>query len=125
MACSELGRGYLANDRDPSPDDGAASDAADAWVLSTLPRALAFATGLVRDRATAEDVVHDCYCRLLRKADAYDLPRDGAKLLFRAITNACVALARQRGNATSYDQWDDAGRSIELPDRATDEPLRQ
>ena len=112
-------------DGESNPDDGAAPGAADAWVLSTLPRALAFAIGLVRDRAAAEDVVHDCYCRLLRKADAYDLPRDGAKLLFRAITNACVDLSRKRSGATSYDQWDESGRSADLPDRAAEEPLRQ
>jgi RNA polymerase sigma factor (sigma-70 family) len=116
-----LGRGkYLTSDRESNPDD-----AADAWVLSTLPRALAFAVGLVSDRAAAEDVVHDCYCRLLRKADAYDLPRDGAKLLFRAITNACVDLSRRRGLTTSYDQWNESAPSADLPDPAADEPWRQ
>jgi RNA polymerase sigma factor (sigma-70 family) len=62
----------------------------EAWLLATLPRALAFATSLLRDRAIAEDVVHDCYVRLLQKASVYDLPSDGTKLLFKAITNACV-----------------------------------
>ena len=38
----------------------------------------------------AEDVVHDCYLRLLQKADVYDLLRDGTKLLYKAITNACI-----------------------------------
>jgi RNA polymerase sigma-70 factor, ECF subfamily len=62
----------------------------DAWLLATLPRALAYAMSLLRDRAVAEDVVHDCYVRLLQKAGDYDLPNDGTKLLFKAITNACV-----------------------------------
>jgi RNA polymerase sigma-70 factor, ECF subfamily len=64
--------------------------AREAWVLATLPRALAYATSLLRDRALAEDVAHDCFVRLLAKADTYDLPRDGTKLLYRAITNACI-----------------------------------
>jgi RNA polymerase sigma-70 factor (ECF subfamily) len=51
---------------------------------------VAYAASLLRDRAIAEDVVHDCYVRLLRKSETYDLPRDGTKLLFKAITNACV-----------------------------------
>ena len=59
-------------------------------MLATLPRALAYATSLLRDRALAEDVTHDCYVRLLAKADTYDLPRDGTKLLYKAITNACI-----------------------------------
>ena len=48
----------------------------DAWVLSTAPDAVAYAVSLLRDRAAAEDVVQDCYCRLLQKADVYDLPRE-------------------------------------------------
>lgn len=59
-------------------------------MLATLPRALAFATSLLRDRALSEDVVHDCYVRLLEKAETYDLPADGTKLLYKAITNACI-----------------------------------
>jgi RNA polymerase sigma-70 factor (ECF subfamily) len=62
----------------------------DAWVLATLPRALAYATSLLSDRALAEDVTHDCYVKLLARADNYDLPRDGTKLLYKAITNACI-----------------------------------
>lgn len=64
----------------------------DAWVLATAPRAVAFATSLLRDRDRAEDVVQDCYCRLLQKADQYDLPGSGVKLLFKAITRACINL---------------------------------
>jgi RNA polymerase sigma factor (sigma-70 family) len=62
----------------------------DAWVLATLPRALAYATSLLRDRALAEDVTHDCYVKLLARAETYDLARDGTKLLYKAITNACI-----------------------------------
>jgi RNA polymerase sigma-70 factor (ECF subfamily) len=62
----------------------------EAWVLSTLPRALGYASSLLRDRTLADDVVHDCYLRLLEKADVYDLLHDGTKLLYKAITNACV-----------------------------------
>jgi RNA polymerase sigma-70 factor (ECF subfamily) len=59
-------------------------------MLATLPRALAYATSLLRDRALGEDVVHDCYVRLLEKADTYNLLRDGTKLLYRSITRACI-----------------------------------
>ncbi len=59
-------------------------------MLSTLPRALGYASSLLRDQALAEDVVHDCYLRLLQKAEVYDLLRDGTKLLYKAITNACI-----------------------------------
>jgi RNA polymerase sigma-70 factor (ECF subfamily) len=62
----------------------------EAWVLSTLPRALGYAGSLLRDRSLADDVVHDCYLRLLEKAAVYDLVRDGTKLLYKAITNACI-----------------------------------
>jgi RNA polymerase sigma-70 factor (ECF subfamily) len=62
----------------------------EAWVLATLPRALGYASSLLRDPTRADDVVHDCYLRLLEKAEVYDLLRDGTKLLYKAITNACI-----------------------------------
>ena len=62
----------------------------DAWILATAGEATAYAASLLRDRAAAEDVVQDCYCRLLEKAAVYDLPRDGRRLLFASITNACI-----------------------------------
>ena len=43
-----------------------------------------------RDRALAEDVTHDCYVRCSPRPAHYDLPRDGTKLLYKAITNACI-----------------------------------
>ena len=70
-----------------SPEPGFSREA---WVLATLPHALAYAVSLLRDRSLAEDVAHDCYVRLLAKANQYDLARDGTKLLYKAITNACV-----------------------------------
>src|SRR5207248_8790329 len=69
---------------------GRPPDELDAWVLETAPRALAYARSLLGDLDQAEDVVQDCYCRLLAKADVYDLPRDGLKLLFKAVGNACI-----------------------------------
>jgi DNA-directed RNA polymerase specialized sigma24 family protein len=74
------------------PDPRAATEA---WTLATLPRALAYATSLLSDRTLAEDVVHDCYIRLLEKADSYNLPRDGTKLLYKAIMHACIVLIRK------------------------------
>jgi RNA polymerase sigma-70 factor (ECF subfamily) len=64
----------------------------DAWVLSVAPRAMAYALTLLRNSHQAEDVVQECFCRLLAKADTYDLLHDGLKILLRAITNACINL---------------------------------
>jgi RNA polymerase sigma-70 factor (ECF subfamily) len=76
---------------------------------------VAYASTLVRDRATAEDVVQDCYCRLLGHADVYDLPRDGRKLLFRSITNACSNVRRRARPAARLDATGDGeGRASHL-----------
>jgi len=75
---------------------GEPSERLDAWVLATAPRAVAYARSLLRHPQDAEDVVQDCYCRLLARADSYDLPRDGQKLLLKAITNACINLRTRR-----------------------------
>lgn len=95
----------------------------EAWVLATLPRALAFATSLLRDRAAAEDVVHDCYVRLLEKADTYDLPADGTKLLYRAITNACIDRNYRNRRFVSLEvalDGESAGRPAEADTRTCD-----
>jgi RNA polymerase sigma-70 factor (ECF subfamily) len=101
-------------------------DDLDAWVLATAPRAVAYAASLLRDRSLAEDVVQDCYCRLLQKADVYDLPRDGGKLLFRAITNACINHNTRAHPVLSLDGFRDRedGMGWEVADRHTQEPAQ-
>ncbi|WP_261362017.1 RNA polymerase sigma factor [Humisphaera borealis] len=96
----------------------------DGWVLSTLPRAIAFAAGLVKDREVAEDLVHDCYCRLLAKAGDYDLQQDGTRLLFRSITNACIDRSRKKSTVSLYEADEDGGpgRMRDLTDRRAYEP---
>jgi RNA polymerase sigma factor (sigma-70 family) len=61
-----------------------------AWVRASWPRAVVYARSLLHDHPAAEDVVQDCFCNLLRKADVYDLPRDGVPLLMKSVTNACL-----------------------------------
>jgi RNA polymerase sigma factor (sigma-70 family) len=77
-------------------------DPLEAWVLATAPRAVAYAASLLRNRAAAEDVVQECYYSLI-KAGRYDLPRDGLKLLYRAITNRCINLTERRPPVQSID----------------------
>jgi RNA polymerase sigma-70 factor (ECF subfamily) len=76
----------------------------DAWVSASLAQALGFARSLTGDADAAEDVVHDCYLRLLRKAGEYDLVRDGTKILMRAITNACINRWQRRHPTRSLDE---------------------
>ncbi len=94
-----------------------------AWMGVILPRAVAYATGLLRDRGQAEDVVHDCCCRLLRKAMDYDLPRDGPKLLFRSVTNACFTANTRRRAILSLDALTTgADECRRLADKRASEP---
>ena len=97
---------------------GRPEDAIDAWVAETASRALAYAISLVGNRADAEDVVHDCFGRLLARSDHYDLPRDGTKLLFRSITNACINRTRRRPPVVSLDGAD----PLALADKAEPGP---
>lgn len=85
------------------PDRPQSDDELDAWIVSTVQQALAYALSLVRNRVEAEDIVHDCYGRLLARADKYDLPRDGAKLLFKAISNACINATQRRAPTVSLE----------------------
>lgn len=80
----------------------------ESWITQALPGAVAYAASLLGDREQANDVVQECVCRLLAHAARYDLPRDGRRLLFRSITNACINAANRDKNVLSLD---DAGRA--------------
>jgi RNA polymerase sigma factor (sigma-70 family) len=99
---------------------GRRDHALDDWVRATARRALAYARSLLHDPHRAEDVVQDCYARLLARADVYDLPRDGLKLLMRSITNACINLRTRARPVLSLTAGDDDGPAPEPVDRATD-----
>ena len=88
-------------------------DTVDAWVRATLAPAVAFACSLLRDRSLAEDVVHDCFCRLLKRADIYDLPNDGTKLLYRSITNACINRTQRARPTTGLMDGESGNRPID------------
>jgi RNA polymerase sigma factor (sigma-70 family) len=80
-------------------------DPLELWATEIAQRALGYAITLVRNRQDAEDIVHDCFSRLLAKSDDYNLPRDGAKLLFKSITNACINhTTRRRPESSLYEQ---------------------
>ena len=102
----------------------AARELLDAWVLATWSPAVGYAASLLRDRSEAEDVVHDCYCSLLRKADVYDLPNDGRKLLFRAVTHACIKRNTRRRPALSLnDAGPDGDWQRPVADPTATEPI--
>jgi RNA polymerase sigma factor (sigma-70 family) len=73
------------------------------WVRSTLGLAVAYAASLLGDAVTAEDIVQDCYCRLLQKQNVYELERDGVKLLYRSISNACFNWRKHERRYRSLD----------------------
>ncbi len=88
-----------------------------AWVAAVGPRAIAYARSLVHDESRADDVVQECFYRLLRRADAYDLERDGVKILFRAISNLCINQATREKALLSLDSshLDDAPITVADP----------
>lgn len=97
----------------------------DSWVICIGPRAVAYARSLLPTPDLAEDVVQDCFCRLIAKADVYDLPTDGTKLLFRSITNACINLKTRRRPIFSLFRGGpnaDDERSEDPVDRKTSRP---
>lgn len=106
----------IASPPPPAPDPNA-------WLLANLPRAVAYAASLLNDRTTAEDVVHDCVCRLLRKSHEYDLPRDGVKLLYRSITNACINQNTRRRPHLSLFAGDDEPAAPTVADVSALEPV--
>jgi RNA polymerase sigma-70 factor (ECF subfamily) len=94
---------------------GGSDDQLSTWVAGTVRRALGYAVTLIRNQAEAEDIVHDCYIRLLARSDHYDLPKDGTKLLFRSITNACINWKQRRPPVVSLDDAERGGGADRLP----------
>jgi RNA polymerase sigma-70 factor, ECF subfamily len=98
----------------------------DDWVRVTAPRAVAYARSLLRNPHDAEEIVQDCYGRLLAKAGVYDLPRDGMKLLLTAVSNACLNLkSRQRTffRLVRSEEGEDA--IDDPPDRTAATPVQE
>jgi RNA polymerase sigma-70 factor, ECF subfamily len=87
----------------------------DDWIRTSTPRAVAYARSLLSRKGDAEDVVQECYCKLLAKAKQYDLLADGTKLLMTAITNACFNLNSRRKPVVSMTQGDPE-QQLELRD---------
>lgn len=99
------------------------------WMRAAIPKAVAYARTLL-PRAVghqAEDVVQDVLCRLIATPGRYDLIRDGDKLLFRSVSNACINVRTRRRELASLDGWADddspnfldglAGDRDDQPDR--------
>lgn len=109
-------------------NESSAPHALEAWARAVAPRAVAYARSLLADRHCAEDVVQDCFARLIAKGDAYDLAADGTKLLFASVTNACVNETTRRKPLLRLVRADGDGAEVadDPPDRrahAADERL--
>jgi RNA polymerase sigma-70 factor (ECF subfamily) len=77
----------------------------------------------LRDQAAAEDVVQDCYLRLLERAGRYDLPCDGIKILLRAVTNASIDRRSRERTLLSLDGGEEGGS--DLADRRSPCPVQE
>ncbi len=88
----------------------------DEWVRRVAPRAIAYATTLLGRPERAEDVVQDVLLRLLGHPE-YDLLRDGERLLFRSVTNACINARQRAVELRSLDEG--PGEGTALPEAPT------
>lgn len=95
------------------------------WVSGVIPKAVAYARSLLHSAHDAEDTVHDALCRILRHPE-YDLAADGEKILFRAVTNACINHWKRKKKIVSLDfNKNDSDPLISaLPFGRTPDPLR-
>ena len=84
----------------------------EAWLLHAAPRAVAYARALVKRPEDAEDVVHDVVCRLLDHNE-YNLAKDGERLLFRSVTNACINRTTRRREIASLSATQADGAALQ------------
>jgi RNA polymerase sigma-70 factor (ECF subfamily) len=104
---------------------GGFGDEVRAWLAECLPRAIVYARSLVRDAGEADDVVQECVYRLLNRSASYDLPRDGSRLLFRAVTNECINRTTRGRDVVSLEMLDEEDRTLAgtLADPRAEQPL--
>lgn len=96
----------------------------ESWIPLALPGAIAYASSMMGSREKGEDIVQDCLCRLLARASHYDLENDGRKLLFQAITNACINHHKRDRKLLSLDDLSTAdGRALGIEDASSSTPL--
>jgi RNA polymerase sigma factor (sigma-70 family) len=98
----------------------------DEWVRRIAPRAVVYARSLLARPQAAEDIVQDVFCRLLEHRE-YDLLRDGEKLVFRSITNACINETVRRREVLSLDHQNADGAALyeEVPSAVAADPAEQ
>ncbi|MSR31323.1 MAG: RNA polymerase sigma factor [Gemmataceae bacterium] len=95
----------------------------ESWVRLNTGSALAYAWSLLRDHHAAEDIVQDCMCRILAKADRYDILGDGRKILFRSITNACINHSTRLRLVTGMDSEEGRPWGEWLEDTSVPSPM--
>ena len=95
------------------------------WVSGVIPKAVAYARSLLHSAHDAEDTVHDALCRILNHPE-YDLAVDGEKILFRAVTNACINQWKRKRMTVSLNlSKDDSAPLLNtLPAGRTPDPAR-
>ncbi len=98
----------------------------EAWIRRIAPRAVAYARTLLARPQAAEDIVQDVFCRLLEHTE-YDLLKDGEKLVFRSITNACINATVRRRDVLSLDRESADGATLheEVPSAAAADPAEE
>jgi len=100
-------------------------DRIESWVRRVAPRAIGYAKSLLSRPDRAEDIVQDVFLRLFEHSE-YDLVKDGDKLLFRSVTNACLSARLRARELRSLDAGrGDGGTLAEgLSNPGADDPLR-
>lgn len=88
------------------------------------PRLLGMVHRLVRDRAMAEDIVHDAFIRIWNRADTFDPSRGDARgWIFSIARHLALNTLRRRNRDVPLPEWeDDTALAEPSPDWQGDAP---
>jgi RNA polymerase sigma-70 factor (ECF subfamily) len=75
------------------------------WVEPLLSRAAAYAYGLMRNRADAEDAVQEALLKGYAGLDNYDQSRSFEGWWFAVVRHCCLDLIRRRTTRRSFLRW--------------------
>lgn len=87
-------------------------------------RLLGVALRIVRERALAEDVLHDAFMKIWTKAESFDPHRGSAQgWIFSVVRNQALSVVRTKGREVSADE--EAIEALEASDSANSAPMAE
>ena len=84
-------------------------------LVAVLPRLRTLALALTRNRADAEDLVHDAVTNALAARDSFEPGTNFSAWIYRIMRNRFISIVRKRRPTSSIEEVSEAAMSVAAP----------